>query len=131
MPEIMPGLKGVVERVVTEEITAQHIGSGTVPVLATPMMILAMEMAGHRAIEHLLGPGQSSVGTLVNVRHLAATPLGMSFRAEAELIEVDRRRLRFRVAAFDAVEQIGAGEHERFIIDIDRFADRIKAKTSR
>ena len=131
MTEISPGLQGIIERVVTKEVTAQHIGSGTVPVLATPMMILAMEEAGHRAVERFLAPSQSTVGTMVNIRHLSATPLGMAFRAEADLLEVDGRRLRFRVAAFDAVEQIGAGEHERFIIDVARFAERLNAKTAR
>ena len=130
MSEIKPGLQGKVERVVEEAITAQHIGSGSVPVLATPMLILAMEEASHRAVAPYLPPTQSTVGTVVNIRHLAATPLGMKFRAESELVEVDRRRLRFRVVAYDEQEKIGEGEHERFIVDIEKFAERLKAKAN-
>lgn len=128
MSELHVGLRGRIERVVEEAITARHMGSGSVPVLATPMLILAMEEASHRAVEPCLPPGQSTVGTLVNIRHLAATPLGRTFRAEAELIEIDRRRLRFRVSAFDDVEKIGEGEHERFIIDVAQFAERLRRK---
>jgi len=129
MSELAVGLTGRIERKVVEAITAQHLGSGSVPVLATPMLILALEEASHRAVAACLPPGQSTVGTLVNVRHLAATPLGQTFRAESELVEIDGRRLRFRVAAYDESEQIGEGEHERFIIDVARFAERLRRKT--
>ncbi|MBI5879171.1 MAG: thioesterase family protein [Chloroflexi bacterium] len=128
MGTLQAGLTGRIERVVTEAITARHMGSGSVPVLATPMLILAMEEASHRAVEPCLPPGQSTVGTQVNIRHLAATPLGQTFRAEAELVEIDGRRLRFRVVAFDAIEKIGEGEHERFIIDVGKFAERLRRK---
>jgi fluoroacetyl-CoA thioesterase len=129
MTEIKPGLTARLDKVVTEEQTASHIGSGTVPVLSTPMLILAMEQVSHKAVEPLLEPTQSTVGTVVNIKHLAATPQGMTFYATSELVEVDRRRLKFKVAAFDAKEKIGEGEHERFIIDVQRFADGLKKKT--
>lgn len=129
MPELKPGLTARLDMVVTEELTASHIGSGTVPVLSTPMMIMAMEQVSHKAVESLLEPTQSTVGTLVNIKHLAATPQGMRFYATAELVEVDRRRLKFKIAAFDEKEKIGEGEHERFIIDVQRFAEGLKKKT--
>ena len=128
MAEIKPGLKARIDKVVVREMTASHIGSGSVPVLSTPMMIAFMEEASHAAVAPHLPAGQSTVGTIVNIKHLAATPLGMKFYAEAELIEVDRRRLRFKVATYDEKEKVGEGEHERFIIDIDRFAERLAAK---
>ena len=129
MPDIKPGLTARIDKVVEPQFTAEHIGSGSVPVLSTPMMIGFMEMASHMAVAPLLPATQSTVGTLVCIKHLAATPLGMKFYAEAELVEVDRRRLKFKVAAYDEKEKIGEGEHERFIIDVDRFAERMRQKT--
>jgi len=128
MAEIRPGLTARIDRIVVPELTASHIGSGSVPVLSTPMMIAFMEEASHAAVAPHLSAGQSTVGTVVNIKHLAATPLGMKFYSEAELVEVDRRRLRFKVATYDEKEKVGEGEHERFIIDIDKFADRLAAK---
>ena len=128
MADIKPGLTARIDRIVVLELTASHIGSGSIPVLSTPMMIALMEEASHAAVAPHLPVGQSTVGTVVNIKHLAATPLGMKFYAEAELIEVDRRRLRFRVATYDEREKVGEGDHERYIIDIDRFSDRLAAK---
>ena len=125
---LTPGLRGEVKLLVTEEDTAQHLGSGNVAVLATPRMITLMEMAGVAAVDHLLPPGQATVGGEVHVRHLAPTPLGMEIVVRSELIEVEGRRLTFRVEAFDEREKVGEGTHIRFIIDLDRFRGRVEAK---
>ena len=101
------------------------------PVLATPIMILAMENAALNAIREYLEPGESAVGTAVDVRHLAATPLGLQVPAEAEVIEVDGRRIAFAVTARDEVEEIGRGTHERMMIDLRRVMQRLDAKVGR
>jgi predicted thioesterase len=126
--ELKPGLRGTSTVVVAEENTAAHFGAGGVHVFGTPMMIGLMENAAFSAIQPLLPEGQSSVGTRVNVSHLAATPIGMTVTATAELLEVDGRRLLFRVEARDEKELIGEGQHERFIIALDRFLSRIEEK---
>ena len=128
MEQITPGLIGQSELVVREENTASHLGSGNVAVLATPEMIRLMEKAAVAAVDHLLPEGQRSVGVAVNVRHLAATPVGMKVRAQAELVAVDGRKLTFRVEAFDEAERVGEGEHRRVIIDLERFEKRVEAK---
>jgi len=128
MEEIVLGLVGQSEMVVHEENTAQHLGSGNVAVLATPEMIRLMERAAVAAVDHLLPDGYRTVGVAVNVRHLAATPMGMKVRAQAELIAVEGRKLTFRVEAFDEVEKIGEGEHRRVIIDAGKFEERVEAK---
>jgi fluoroacetyl-CoA thioesterase len=125
---IQPGLRGEVSLVVGEEHTAARFGAGGVRVLGTPMMIGLMENAAFSALQPLLPEGQSSVGTRVDIRHLAATPVGMKVTATAELIEVDGRRLLFRVEARDERELIGEGQHERFIIVLDRFLARVEEK---
>ena len=128
MEGIVPGLIGQIEMVVHEENTARHLGSGNVAVLATPEMIRLMEKAAVAAVDHLLPDGYCSVGVEVNVRHLAATPVGMMVRAQAKLAAVEGRRLTFRVEADDEVERIGEGEHSRVIIDLERFKARVEAK---
>lgn len=128
MAELKPGIRGELRRTVTPDMTAGHLGSGGVQVLATPYMIAMMEGASYRAVQPYLAPGQSTVGTQVNVRHLAATPLGMEVRVEAELLEVEGRRLLFAVTAYDEREKIGEGSHERFIIDVERFKARTEKK---
>jgi len=128
MEQITPGLIGQSELVVREENTASHLGSGNVAVLATPEMIRLMERAAVAAVDHLLPEGQRSVGVAVNVRHLAATPVDMKVRAQAELVAVDGRKLTFRVEAFDEAERVGEGEHRRVIIDLERFEKRVEAK---
>ncbi|MBC7260922.1 MAG: thioesterase family protein [Chloroflexi bacterium] len=125
---IQPGLVGERELKVGVENTAKHLGSGNVSVLATPEMVRLMEGAAVRAVDHLLPEGYRTVGVRVDVRHLAATPLGMTVRARAELIEVDGRKLIFRVEAFDELEKIGEGIHERMIIDVSKFKQRVEAK---
>ena len=96
--------------------------------LSTPRLISFMERTAHFAILPHLKEGQTSVGTVVNIRHLGATPVGMQVRFRAELVKVDRRRLRFKVEAWDELEKVGEGEHERFIIDQDRFNEKLAQK---
>jgi len=129
MGEIRVGLTNERRVTVTNAITAPHIGSGSVAVLATPYMIGLMEQTSHEMVAPLLPPEQSTVGVLVHVRHLAATPLGMEVRIHSELLAVDGRRLTFKVEAFDAVEKVGEGTHERMIIDLARFLDRLERKS--
>ena len=107
---------------------ARNVGSGLVKVYATAMMIALMEKAAVLSVQPYLEEGQGTVGTLVNVSHCAATPQGMKVRAESELIEIDRRRLVFKVAAYDECGLIGEGLHERFIIDNERFQSKTDAK---
>jgi len=122
------GLKGHLERIVTEEVTAARIGSGLVKVFATPMMIALIEQTCYESVLPFLEEGQGTVGTLVNVTHSAATPVGMRVWCDSQLIEVDRRRLVFEVKAYDECGLIGEGRHERFIIDSAKFQAKIDAK---
>ncbi|MBE3561099.1 MAG: thioesterase family protein [Ktedonobacteraceae bacterium] len=120
------GMKGGATTVVTYENTAAAVGAGGVEVFGTPMMIALMENAAWRAVADALDEGQVTVGTLVNVRHLAATPIGQQVRAEAELVEIDRRRLVFNVVAYDEKQKIGEGSHERFIVQLERFLSSVQ-----
>jgi len=119
------GLTGEMTTTVVHENTAAAVGAGGVEVFGTPMMIALMENAAWRAVAEHLEAGQVTVGTLVNVRHLGATPLGQKVRATAELIEIDGRRLVFKVEAYDEQKKIGEGQHERTIINLERFLQRI------
>lgn len=123
-----PGIKGIGEVVVTEELTAMRIGSGLLPVYATPMMIALMENTAANSVQPYLEEGQGTVGTRVDVSHLAATPLGMTVRVETELTEIDRRRLVFSVHAFDDAGLIGEGTHERFIVNNEKFMLKANSK---
>lgn len=125
---VQPGLVGQVVELVTEENTARHLGSGGVSVLATPQMILLMERAGVAAVDHLLPEGYRTVGAHLDVSHLAPTPVGLTVTARAELIEVDGRRLTFRVEAHDGIELVGEGTHQRFIVNVQRFGERVAEK---
>ena len=125
------GLKGSAELVVTEQHTALAMGSGRANVLATPAMIVLIEMAAVAAVEHLLTEGQQSLGTRLDVRHIAATPLGMRVHAEAELVRIDGRVLTFRIRAADAVEPIGDGTHERTIVASERFTQGLRKKAAK
>jgi fluoroacetyl-CoA thioesterase len=124
---LLPGLTGAAETVVVHENTAAAVGAGGVEVFGTPMMIALMENAAWKAVAEQLDPGYVTVGTVVNIRHLAATPLGQKVRASAELTEVDGRRLVFHVTAYDEKQKIGEGQHERFIVHLERFLDRMNA----
>ncbi len=123
-----PGLTGQASTVVTEDKTADALGSGNVKVYATPSMIALLEAAAIQALHSHLGEGQTSVGTSLNVRHVSATPVGMTVTAAATLKEVDGRRLVFEVSAADEVEVIGQGTHERFIVERERFEKRVREK---
>ena len=122
------GLKGLAETLVTEENTAAAMGSGLLPVFATPAMLALMEQAAASSVQPFLPEGQGTVGTRLDVSHLAATPIGLTVRAESELIAVDRRKLRFAVRAWAGDELIGEGEHERFVIDNARFLEKALSK---
>lgn len=125
---IVAGLRGSAALVVAEEHTAPSIGSGKVHVLATPVMINLIEAAALDAVEHLLAPGTQSLGTRLDVRHVAATPVGMRVSATAELTRVEGRTLHFRVEARDEVETIGDGTHERVVVNVAKFDARIQRK---
>lgn len=120
------GLRKKQEKVVTLNDTAFVFGSGAAKVFATPMMIGLMEAAAMNAVKDYLPEGFSTVGTSVNIKHLSATAVGKKVWAEAELVEVDRKRLVFKVDAFDEDKKIGEGTHERFIIDEKKFMDNLK-----
>lgn len=131
MEPLKPGLTGEKTLIVEERHTASHLGSGGVPVYATPMMILAMEEAALGAVDPLLGPGRATVGYHLDVKHLAATPLGMRVTAKAELVAVDGKMLTFRVEAYDERDKIGEGTHVRAIIDVERFKEKMEKKAAR
>lgn len=128
MSELITGIKCIKELTVTEDVTAAALDSGGLAVYATPAMIALMEFAAWDSVEGCMEEGMTTVGTLMNVKHLSATPVCMHVRAESELIEIDRRRLVFKVAAYDDAGLIGEGTHERFIIDADKFMARTEAK---
>lgn len=113
---------------VTPEETAGFIGVENVRVLSTPHMIAHMELTARDAIKPLLPEGWDCVGTVVNIRHFAATPIGMSVRITARVTSVEGNRVSFAVEAYDEKEKIGEGTHERFIIDVNRFAARLAMK---
>jgi len=115
------GLTGEVHDIVNEENTARKFGSGSIDVYATPAMVGLIEHAALNAVDPLLPEGFSTVGIDLNVKHLAATPIGLKVRAVAELMEIDGRRLVFRVEAFDEKEKIGEGTHQRYIVQLDKF----------
>lgn len=122
------GTKGHYEQTVTDEVCADRIGSGLVKVFATPMMIALMEQTCNESVVPMLEAGQGTVGTHIDVSHCAATPVGMRVWCDSELIEIDRRRLVFKVAAYDERGLIGEGKHERFIIDTAKFQEKINSK---
>jgi fluoroacetyl-CoA thioesterase len=128
LSKLKPGMKGSAELVVGEEHTAPRVGSGRVHVLATPVMINLIEAAALQAAENLLPPGHQSLGIRLDVRHFAATPVGMRVTATVELIKVDGRTLHFRVEARDEKEPIGDGTHERVVVNVERFAARVQRK---
>jgi fluoroacetyl-CoA thioesterase len=122
------GTIGTAELVVAPEHTAPRVGSGRIAVLATPVMINLIEAAALACVEHLLPEGHQSLGIHLDVKHFAATPVGMRVTATAELTGVEGRRLSFRVLARDEVEPIGEGSHERVVVKVDRFDQRVQRK---
>jgi predicted thioesterase len=119
------GIKGYGEQVVENKDTAKAYGSGLVEVYATPAMIGLMENTAHISIGNLLPQGCISVGTLVNIEHLRATPLGEKVWCETVLESVNGRKLAFSVAAFDSKGMIGKGTHERFVVDVEKFMAKL------
>jgi fluoroacetyl-CoA thioesterase len=130
MPDLKPGMVHEEELVVEERHTAAHLGSSGLKVLATPVMIALMEGAARNLVDPNLEPGFMTVGTAVNIRHLAATPEGMRVRARAELVSIEGHRLNFKVEVFDEREKVGAGTHSRAIINMRRFWDKLQTKTN-
>jgi len=126
---IQVGLTGEVEQVVTQELTAEALGNTGVKVYATPYVVCLMENAAQAAMLPHLPPGAGTVGTLVEMKHLAATPLGMKVRAKATVVETDGKRCLFQVDVFDEVEKIAEGRHERFIVpNLEKFLARAMSK---
>ena len=125
------GTKFVCEEVVTPERTAAAVGSGLLPVYGTPYMLALMENAAVNAVLPCLGEDEGTVGTLLNVAHSSATPIGMKVWAEATLTAVDGKKLTYEVAAFDEAGEIGRGTHERFVIKPERFLVKAQGKLSK
>jgi fluoroacetyl-CoA thioesterase len=128
---IQAGRTGTSELFIREEHTAPRVGSGEVHVLATPVMINVIEAAALAAIERLLPPGYQSLGTLLNVRHIAATPVGMRVRAQAKVLKVEGRTVFFEVQVHDEKELVGEGTHERVVVNVAKFSERVSRKLSR
>ena len=125
------GIKGQRETIVTKENTAAGIGSGSLEVFSTPMMILLMEESCFMSVNDILEEGFTTVGTCVNVKHLSATPLGMKVVIKSELINVDGRALTFKVEAYDEKGLIGEGIHERFIVNNEKFQAKADSKSDK
>lgn len=125
MDTLKVGMKDTLEWDVTEKLTTTR---GDYKVFSTPSMCLFAEMAAHKLTEPHLKPGQGQVGLTVNIRHMAPTPIGKRVRAEVELTAIDRRKLTFHVNIHDDTEQVGEVTHERFIIDVDKYIERLKQK---
>ena len=129
--EITKGIKGKKEQLVTKDLTAAAVGSGLLEVYGTPYMIALMEETCHTSVGEYLEEGQGTVGISLNIKHTAATPVGMKVYCESELVEVDGKRLVFMVKAFDEAGPIGEGEHQRFIIENEKFLEKTNKKSSR
>ena len=126
--EIKIGTIGEVTEKVTISNTAETVGSGSLKVFATPAMIALMEKASCRAIENLIDEATTTVGTLINVEHLSATPVGMTVTVKSTVTEVDGRKICFDVEAFDEVGLIGKGKHERFVVFAEKFMQKTESK---
>ena len=125
MDTLQVGMKHVAEREVTEAMTTQR---GEYKVYSTPSMVQFCESAASQLVAPHLKPGQGQVGMVVTIRHLGPTPLGKRVRAEVELTGIDRRRLGFKIKVFDDVEQVGDCDHDRFIVDLDKYQAKLKKK---
>ena len=127
---VAAGATGTASLIVGDEHTAPRIGSGQIHVLATPVMINLFEAAALAACEHLLPAGHQSLGTHLDVSHIAATPVGMRVTATAEVLSVERRTIRFRLKAEDERDLIGEGTHERVVVNVAKFDLRVQEKTA-
>jgi predicted thioesterase len=130
-PALRPGLKYTRTVKVTDDMTPSHLRNEPIRVLSTPDMIRLIEQTAIEAVQSHLAPGQATVGTRVDVAHLAATPVGMTLTITVELTEVDRRRLGFRVEVRDELDEAGKGTHDRFIVDASQRLPRLEEKVSR
>jgi fluoroacetyl-CoA thioesterase len=126
--KLQPGLTGHAELIVGEQHTAPRVGSGLVHVLATPVMINLFEAAALDALDRHLPPGYQSLGTVLNVRHIAATPVGMRVVAQARITRIEKRTVFFEVSAKDETELIGDGTHERVVVNVEKFDQRVARK---
>ena len=126
--ELKQGIKGRKEYIVTKDLTAAAVGSGLLEVYGTPYMIALMEETCHTSVAECLEEGQGTVGISISIKHTAATPVGMKVWCESELVEVDGKRLVFSLKAFDEVGPIGEGQHQRFIIDNEKFLAKTNGK---
>lgn len=125
------GAKEESQILVTTDVAISFLGTEEARVLGTPWLILHLEITARNLAKTYLLDGQDTVGTQVNVKHLAATPIGMQARFQAEVLSLDNRRILFKVEAFDEIEKIAEGTHERFIVDIAKFATRVQAKRAK
>ena len=128
MKDIILGTTHTLSTTVTEEKLACNMKSGSLPVFATPAMAALMEETAAAALSIFLDEGETSVGTALDLKHTAATPLGMKVTATAEIIEVDRRRVTFQVTVRDEQEKIGSARHDRFIVGAEKFLAKANAK---
>ena len=128
MVQIPIGTKGESQLLVTSDVAVDFLGTESARVLGTPHLIASLEMAARNAIKDQLEEGFDTVGTHIDVRHLAATPVGMRATFHAEVVSVDGRRVSCKVEAYDEKEKIAEGTHDRFIINVERFAARVQAK---
>ena len=127
---LQTGIKGSIELTVTKEKCAGALGSGELDVFATPAMIALMEETAWKSVAPYLEPGEGTVGTALDVRHLAAPPVGLRVRCDTELTLVDRRRLVFQVRVYDPFGLVGEGTHERFVIRHEKFLGKVDEKRS-
>ncbi len=128
MAALAPGLRGEHKTLVTPEIAIDFMGQEEARVLGTPWLIMLLEMTARNSVKPYLEAGSDTVGTEVSIRHLAATPMGMQVTFHSEVVEVDGKRIKFRVEAFDEKEKISEGTHERFVVQVSKFATRLAAK---
>ena len=131
LDSLKPGQHASTEIVVGTRDTAHHVGSGKIKVLATPVMVMLLEEAALNAVEGLLPEGYQTVGTRLDIKHIAATPVGMRVNAHAEVIKVNGRTIVFKIWADDECERISEGEHERVVVELHRFDNRIQQKTDK
>lgn len=127
-PGLTVGATGDVSVITTPEMAITFEGPPRLSVLSTPALLWQLEEAGHAALKPFLDPGEASVGVSVHLTHLAPTPIGMPITAKATVTAIDRRRVSFAVEAFDAKEKIAEGTHDRFVVEVARFAGRVEAK---
>jgi fluoroacetyl-CoA thioesterase len=128
LSRVIPGLQGTARLIVAPEHTAARVGSGVIPVLATPVMINLIEAAALAAAEHLLPPGHQTLGTNLNISHTAATPVGGLVMATAKVIGVTGRELSFSIEVRDDLDVIGTGSHTRVVVNVEKFTGRVARK---